>query len=192
MAGINLAKGQKIVIGQTNVTIGLGWAPNPGTNQAFDLDCSVFLLDSNKMIPDENHFIFYNNPESPDGAVLHSGDDKTGANSAGGDDEQIKIDVSKLNNNIQELLFVITINEAQARNQNFGMVRNSYIRIVDNTTGQDIAKYELDEDFSIETAIEFGRLYKKDGEWKFDASGIGYKEDLSYFVQRYYAGPVQK
>ena len=190
--GINLSKGQKIVIGQTNVTIGLGWTPNAGTNGAFDLDCSVFLLDTNKMIPTEDHFVFYNNTKSPDGAVQHSGDDTTGANSAGGDDEQIKIDVSKLDATIQELLFVVSINEAQARSQNFGMVRGSYIRIVDNVTGLEIAKYELDEDFSIETSIEFGRLYKRDNEWKFDASGIGYKEDLSFFVQKYYAGPVQK
>jgi len=190
--GINLSKGQKIAIGQTNLTIGLGWTPNVGTNSAFDLDCSVFLLDANKMIPTENHFIYYNNLKSPDNAVQHSGDDKTGANSAGGDDEQIKIDVNILDENIQELLFVVTINDAQARSQNFGMVRGSYIRIVDTITGVEVAKYELDEDFSIETSIEFGRLYKRDGVWKFDASGVGYKEDLAFFVQKYYAGLVQK
>lgn len=190
--GINLSKGQKIAIGQTNLTIGLGWTPNAGTTAAFDLDASVFLLDTNKMIPTENHFIFYNNPNSPDGAVKHSGDDRTGANSAGGDDEQIKINVSALDPAIQELLFVVTINDAPARSQNFGMVRGSYIRIVDNDTNEEVAKFELDEDFSIETAIEFGRLYKRDDVWKFDASGIGYKEDLAFFVQKYYAGPVQK
>jgi tellurium resistance protein TerD len=192
MSGINLSKGQKIEITQKNFTIGLGWTPNQGTNAAFDLDCSLFLLDSNKMIPTENHFVFYNNQTSPDGAVKHSGDDRTGANSAGGDDEQIKIDVNALDANIQEMLFVVSINEAQARGQNFGMVRGSYIRIVDNETGAEVAKYELDEDFSIETSIEFGRLYRRDGGWKFDASGIGYKEDLAFFVQKYYAGPVQK
>lgn len=190
---INLSKGQKIVLGNSNVTIGLGWKPNAGnTSQAFDLDCSVFLLDANKMIPTENHFVFYNNQNSPDGAVKHSGDDRTGANSAGGDDEQIRIDCSKLDPAIQELLFVVTIADAESRSQNFGQVRESYIRILDNDTNAEIAKYELDEEFSIETAIEFGRLYKKDGAWKFDASGVGYKNDLAYFVQKYYAGPVMK
>lgn len=189
---INLSKGQKIVVGQTNLTVGLGWNPNTGTTAAFDLDASVFLLDANKMIPTENHFIFYNNKKSPDNAVQHSGDDTTGSNSAGGDDEQIKVDVNILDESIQELLFVVTINEAQARSQNFGMVRGAYIRIVDNATGVEVAKYELDEDFSIETSIEFGRLYKREGVWKFDASGIGYKEDLAFFVQKYFAGPVQK
>lgn len=187
---INLSKGQKIAVGQTNLTVGLGWTPNAGTNGAFDLDCSVFMLDANKMIPSENNFVFYNNTKSPDGAVEHSGDNKTGAGE--GDDEKVMIDCTKLDPAIQEMLFVVTINEAAARGQNFGMVRNSYIRIVDNTTGAEIAKYELDEDFSIETSIEFGRLYKKDGAWKFDASGVGYREELAFFVQKYYAGPVHK
>ncbi len=112
---INLSKGQKIEIQPKKFTIGLGWTPNAGTTQAFDLDCSVFLLDANKMIPTEGHFVFYNNTKSPDNAVQHSGDDTTGANSAGGDDEQIKIDVNALDQNIQEMLFVVSINDAQSR-----------------------------------------------------------------------------
>lgn len=193
---IKLNKGQKIVIEQTDFTIGLGWKPADGSNKPCDLDCSVFLLDGNKMIPTENHFVFYNNPKSPDNAVKHSGDDRTGAGSENGDDEQITINTALIDPSIQELLFVVSIDEAVARNQNFGQVRNSYIRIVDNKNSDpatnEIAKYELDESFSVETSIEFGRLYKKNGVWKFDASGIGYKEDLGYFVQKFYAGPVEK
>lgn len=188
----NLSKGQKIAITQTDITIGLGWILNTGASATLDLDCSIFLLDANKMIPTEQHFVFYGNLKSPDNAVQHSDDNKTDANTNDGDNEQIKVNIATLSANIKELLFVVTINEAQARSQNFGMIRDAYIRIVDNITGLEIAKYKRDEDFSIETAIEFGRLYEREGVWKFDASGVGYKEDLAFFVQKYYAGPVQK
>lgn len=190
---INLSKGQKIAIGQTNLSIGLGWTPNQSTTgKQFDLDCSVFLLDGNKFIPSDKDFVFYNNLKSPDGAVEHSGDCRSGNKSDAGDDETIKIDVAKLNPEIKELVFVVSIDDAAVRAQTFGQIRNSYIRIVDNDTGAEIAKYELDEDFSIETSIEFGRLYLKDGKWKFDPTGIGYKEDLSFFVSKYYSGMVNK
>lgn len=189
---INLQKGQKINIGQTKFTIGLGWTPNQGTGQTCDLDCSVFMLNDAKRLPSEQHFIFYNNKKSPDGAVNHSGDDRTGANSSGGDDEQIIIDTTKISSDVKELLFVVTIHDAVAKQQNFGQVRDSYIRIINTDTNEVIAKFDLNEDYSIETSIEFGRVYEKDGEWKFDASGIGYREDLSYFVNRYYSGEVVK
>lgn len=188
--GINLTKGQKINIGHTNVTIGLGWTPNEGTGQSFDLDCSVFMLNEQGVIPNESNFIFFNNLVSPDGAVKHTGDDRTGSNSAGGDDEQILIDINKMSNDIKELLFIATIHDAIQKGQNFGQVKNAYIRIVNNTDGQEIAKFDLGEDFSIETSVEFGRIYQKNGEWKFDASGIGYREDLSFFVSKYYSGAV--
>ena len=189
---INLQKGQKIDIGLTKMSIGLGWTPNEGTGTAFDLDASAFMINSNRLIPSESFFIFYGNTDSPDGALHHSGDDPTGGNSSEGDDETIQVDLSKIENSIYEILFVATIHEAIQRKQNFGQVRDSYIRIVDDSTGLEVAKYELGEDFSIETAVEFGRLYKKDGKWKFEASGIGYKEDLSFFLSKYYTGQIIK
>lgn len=187
---INLQKGQKIDIGLSKMTIGLGWDPNEGTGHDFDLDASAFMIDGNRLIPAENFFVFYGNTDSPDGALRHTGDDPTGGNSADGDDESIEVDLSKVDARINEILFVVTIHEAIQRKQNYGQVRNSYIRIVDDSNGQEIAKYELGEDFSIETAVEFGRLYKHNGKWKFEASGIGYKEDLAFFLSKYYKGQI--
>jgi tellurium resistance protein TerD len=189
---INLQKGQKINIGLTKMSVGLGWNPNEGTGNDFDLDASAFMIDANRQIPTEPFFVFYGNQDSPDKALHHTGDDPTGGNSAEGDDETIQVDLSKVDSKIQEILFVVTIHEAISRKQNYGQVRNSYIRIVDDSNGQEIAKYELGEDFSIETAVEFGRLYRKDGKWKFEASGIGYKEDLSFFLAKYYKGQIIK
>jgi tellurium resistance protein TerD len=189
---INLQKGQKIDIGLSNISVGLGWNPNEGTGGAFDLDASAFMIDANRLIPLEGYFVFYGNTTSPDEALHHSGDDPTGGNSAGGDDETIKIDLSKVNAEIKEILFVVTIHEATSRRQNFGQVRDSYIRIVNDANGEEIAKYELGEDFSIETGVEFGRLYIRDGKWRFEASGIGYKEDLAYFLSKYYKGQIIK
>lgn len=187
---INLQKGQKIEIGLRQMTIGLGWDPREGTGAAFDLDASAFMIDVNRLIPSEPFFIYYGNTGSPDGALQHSGDDPTGGNSATGDDESIQVDLEKIDQRIQEILFVVTIHLAQDHKQNFGQVRNAYIRVVDNATGTEVAKYELGEDFSIETAVEFGRLYKRNNQWKFEASGIGYKEDLAFFLSKYYKGEI--
>lgn len=189
---INLQKGQKIDIGLTQLSVGLGWNPNEGTGYDFDLDASAFMIDGNRFIPDDSFFVFYGNTDSPDKALHHTGDDPTGGNSADGDDETIIVDLTQVDNKIVEILFVVTIHDAQTRKQNFGQVRNSYIRIVDNSNGEEVAKYELGEDFSIETGVEFGRLYKKDNKWKFEASGIGYKEDLAFFVSKYYKGDIIK
>jgi tellurium resistance protein TerD len=189
---INLQKGQKIDIGPTKMSVGLGWTPHEGTGFDFDLDASAFMIDGNRQIPAEEFFIFYGNTDSPDKALHHTGDDPTGGNSAEGDDETIVVDLTRLDGRIQEILFVVTIYDSANRRQNFGQVRNSYIRIVEESTGQEVAKYELGEDFSIETAVEFGRLYKRDGKWKFEASGIGYKEDLSFFLAKYYKGQIIK
>ncbi|TDX00610.1 TerD family protein [Dinghuibacter silviterrae] len=189
---INLQKGQKIDIGLNNMSVGLGWTPNEGTGFAFDLDASAFMLDQSRLIPEEKYFIFYGNTDSPDTALHHSGDDPTGGNSDGGDDETIVVDLAKVDPRVQEILFVVTIYDSGPRRQNFGQVRDSYIRIVDNSTGLEVAKYELGEDFSIETAVEFGRLYRRDGKWKFEASGIGYKEDLAFFLSKYYKGQIIK
>lgn len=189
---INLQKGQKIDIGLTKMSVGLGWNPNEGTGNDFDLDASAFMLTAKKLIPADEYFVFYGNTDSPDKALHHTGDDPTGGNSADGDDETIQVNLSVVNPDIEEILFVVTIHESEQRKQNFGQVRNSYIRIVDDNTNTEIAKYELGEDFSIETAVEFGRLYKRNGAWKFEASGIGYKEDLSFFVSKYFTGDIIK
>lgn len=189
--GINLAKGEKTVIGAKKFTVGLGWDASSGTGSALDLDVSVFMLNTNKVIPNESNFIFYNQLKSACGSVIHSGDCRNGETSTAGDDETITINLNTMSSDIVELMFVVTIDEAQARRQNFGMVRNSYIRIVDEFNTE-LAKYELDEDFSIETGIIFGRLYNKNNEWKFDASPVGYQEDLGYFVEQYYTGSVAK
>jgi tellurium resistance protein TerD len=189
---INLQKGQKIDIGLNNISVGLGWNPNEGTGAQFDLDASAIMIDEGRVIPNEGFFIFYGNTDSPEGALHHTGDDPTGGNSDGGDDESITVDLSKVDPRIREILFVVTIHDAGTRRQNFGQVRDSYIRLVDNGTGTEVAKYELGEDFSIETGIEFGRLYLRDGKWKFEASGIGYKEDLAFFLSKYYKGEIIK
>lgn len=185
---INLQKGQKIDIGLSKMSVGLGWKPNEGTGHDFDLDASAFMIDGSGKIPMPNYVVCYGNFDSPDAALHHTGDDPTGGNSEEGDDETIEIDLSKVNSNVQQILFVVTIHDFLERKQNFGQVRSSYVRIVDNSTGEEVAKYELDEDFSIETAVEFGRLYKKDGKWKFEASGIGYRESLDYFTIKYCKG----
>ena len=189
---ISLVKGQKIDIGLSKISVGLGWNPNEGTGHDFDLDASAFMINTNRIIPADDYFVFYGNTDSPDGALHHTGDDPTGGNSADGDDETIEVDLSKINDDIQEILFVVTIHDAAARKQNYGQVRNSYIRIVDDSSNQEIAKYELGEDFSIETGVEFGRLYKRDNKWKFEASGIGYKEDLAFFLAKYFQGQIIK
>jgi tellurium resistance protein TerD len=189
---INLQKGQKIDIGLSKLSVGLGWIPNEGTGYDFDLDASAFMIDANRLIPSEEYFVFYGNTNSPDNALKHTGDDPTGGNSAAGDDETIEVDLNKVNPDITEILFVVTIHDAIQRKQNFGQVKDSYIRIVDNDSGVEVAKYELGEDFSIETAVEFGRLYLRNGKWKFEASGIGYKEDLAFFLSKYYKGQIIK
>lgn len=189
---INLQKGQRIDIGLTKMTIGLGWDPNEGTGYDFDLDASAIMIDHQRKLVSEDYFVFYNNLSSPDGALTHTGDDPSGKNSDGDDDEAIMIDLEKVDQRVEEILFVVTIEDFERRRQNFGQVRNSYIRIVDQNNNQEIAKYELDEDFSIETGIEFGRLYKKAGSWRFEASGIGYRADLGFFLEKYYKGEIIK
>lgn len=181
---INLTKGQRIEVGLSEVGVGLGWDPNQGTGHDFDLDASAFMLGESKRIPKDDFFVFYNNPKSPDGAVESSGDDQTGG-SSDGDDETLTLNLSKVDPQIQEIVFTVTIHDAENRKQNFGQVRNSFIRIYNAKTNEELAKYELEEDFSVETAVEFGRLYKRNGEWKFEAMGIGYKGGLQYFVDKY-------
>jgi tellurium resistance protein TerD len=189
---INLQKGERISIGLNKVIVGLGWDPNESTGFGFDLDASAFMIDADRKIIGEEYFVFYGNLVSPDGALEHTGDDPDGTSSDGDDDEAIIINLANVNERVAEIIFIVTIDAADDRKQNFGQVRNSYIRIIDEGSNEEIAKYELDEDFSIETGVEFGRLYKRGGAWKFEASGIGYKEDLAFFLSKYYEGQIIK
>jgi tellurium resistance protein TerD len=181
---INLQKGQRENIGAPKFTIGLGWDTNrSSTGSAFDLDTSVFVLGENKRLLADEYFVFYNNLKSPDGAIEHTGDNQTGEGD--GDKEQIKIDLSKIDSKATEICVVVTIHEATNRRQNFGQVRNSFIRIFDTATNADLLNYELEEDFSIETAVEFGRIYKRDNAWKFEAVGAGMKGGLQDYLNKY-------
>ncbi len=190
--GINLSKGERINLSKEapslkKVGVGLGWDTNStDTGVDFDLDASVFMLGANGKIPSEKSFIFYNNLTSPDGAVKHTGDNLTGEGD--GDDETLLVELAKVDSAINELVFVVTIHEAEKRKQNFGQVRNAFIRLYDQDTNKEVAKYELDEDFSKETAIEFGKLYRKDGQWRFQAVGQGYNSGLQGFVDKYFQG----
>lgn len=181
---INLEKGQRVNVNLPKFVVGLGWDANSSaTGQDFDLDASVFVLGENKKVLADEYFVFYNNLKSPDGAVEHTGDNLTGAGD--GDDESIKIDLSRINSKANEICFVVTIHEAENRRQNFGQVRNSFVRVYNPDTNEEILRYELEEDFSIETAVEFGRLYKRNGEWKFEAVGVGQKGGLADYLNKY-------
>ncbi|MEK3911014.1 TerD family protein [Paenibacillus sp. FSL H7-0331] len=184
---ISLTKGQKIDLtktnpGMTKVFIGLGWDTNKydgGT--AFDLDASVFTLNASGKAGSEKDFIFYNNPKNENGSVVHTGDNKTGEGD--GDDEQIKVDLAAVPANVEKISICITIHEAQERNQNFGQVSNAYARIVNEESNEELIRYDLGEDFSVETAIVVAELYRNNGEWKFSAIGSGYKDGLNGLVR---------
>ena len=181
---INLEKGQRVNVELQKFTIGLGWDTNSSsTGVDFDLDASAFILGENKKLLSDEHFVFYNNLKSPDGAVEHTGDNLTGEGE--GDDESIRINLSKISPNAYEVCIVVTIHKADERKQNFGQVHNSFIRIYNTDTNEEIMKYELEEDFSIETAVEFGRLYRRNGQWKFEAIGVGMKGGLQDYVNKY-------
>ena len=180
---INLTKGQRINIGLQKIGVGLGWDPNEASGQEYDLDASAFLLGTNGKLPTDEHFVFYGNKFSPDGAVEGAEDNLDGGGD--GDDETIKVDLSKVSQQVQEIVFTVSIHEYDVRRQNFGQVRNSFIRIYDEVTNEEIAKYELDEDFSTESAVEFGRLYRRDGAWKFEAIGKGYQGGLQSLVNKF-------
>ncbi len=186
---VSLKKGQKVSLSKDNpglnkVTVGLGWDVNQfDTGGSFDLDASAFLLTDSGKISSQEDFVFYGNQNHPSGGVVHLGDNTTGEGE--GDDEQIKIELSKIPGNISKVAFAATIYEADERNQNFGQVNNAFIRIVDEATGQEIMRYDLGEDFSIETAVIFGELYKHGAEWKFNAIGSGYQGGLAALCANY-------
>lgn len=190
---LNLVKGQRVDIGLQKLAVGLGWDPNPNaSSHDYDLDASAFMLAANNRVPNEAFFVFYGselkneegNSVSPDGAVFSSGDDRTGGNSDG-DDETLMVDLGRLDPRIEQIVFTVTIYESDVRRQNFGQVRNSFIRIYNALNDEELCKYELAEDFSIETAIEFGRLYKRNGAWKFEALGAATTGGLDTFVKKY-------
>jgi len=186
---VNLRKGGRVslskeVPGLKKIKIGLGWDANPtDTGSQFDLDASLFMLGSDGRVVSDDHFIFYNNSTSPCRGVEHMGDNRTGLGD--GDDETIEIDLDRVDRDVQSIIFTVTIDEASSRNQNFGQVNNALIRIINQDTNREITRYELDEDYSIETAINFGELYRKNGNWNFKAVGSGYNAGLEGFCRQY-------
>ena len=185
---IELTKGERFNLSQevpnfNKLAIALGWQVSQ-TAQNCDIDASVFMLGADGRIPDEKYFVFYNNLTSPDGAVRHSGDSRNGQ--IEGDDETVYVDLSKINSAIQEIVFVVTLHEVQEKNQSFSQVTNAFIRLYNSETESELVRYNLNQIFSEETALEFGRLYQKNGEWRFQAVGQGYNAGLQSFVDKYY------
>lgn len=179
---ISLSKGEKISLtkeapGLNNILVGLGWDTNRyDGGYDFDLDASVFLLGENKKVTADSDLIFFNNKKHSSGSVEHMGDNRTGEGD--GDDEVIKIDLSKVPSNIHRISFTVTIYDALTRKQNFGQVENSYIRIINPDSNEEIVRYDLGEDFSIENAVVVGELYRHNNEWKFNAIGSGFENNL--------------
>jgi tellurium resistance protein TerD len=189
---IQLSKGENINLSKTSphlkkVRVGLGWSAKvTDGGYDFDLDASAFVLrevDGRQQLLNENYFIFYNNLSSPEGAVIHMGDNRTG--NGEGDDEQIVTDLDKMPVITNEVSFVVTIDQADVRKQNFGQVKDAYIHLVNDETGEELARYDLTEDFGSETALQFGSLYMKGGDWKFKAVGAGYHKGLAAFIEEY-------
>lgn len=186
---INLSKGQKVDLtkgnpGLKNIMVGLGWDVNAFDGGSdFDLDAAAFMAGADGKCPTEKEFIFYGNLSHESGAVNHMGDNLTGEGE--GDDEQIQIDLSKIPANIEKVAFTVTIYDADKRRQNFGQVSNAFIRIVDETTNTELIRYDLGEDFSIETAVVVGELYRHNGEWKFNAIGSGFQGGLAALCGHY-------
>ena len=180
---VNLQKGQRADLTRSNagldkLVVGLGWDTNKYTGgEAFDLDTAAFLLGENGKVLKDTDFIFYNDLRHESGAVEHQGDNLTGEGE--GDDEQIKVDLSKMPIVYHRIAFTVTINDAEARQQNFGQVSNAFIRIVNEANGQELLRFDLGEDFSVETAVVFAELYRHGGEWKFNAVGSGLKGGLA-------------
>ncbi|THF84529.1 TerD family protein [Cohnella fermenti] len=180
---VNLSKGQKVDLTKTNpglskVVVGLGWDVNKyDGGSEFDLDASAFCLRDTGKAGSEADFIFYNNKTNANGAIELSGDNRSGEGA--GDDETIKINLGAVPAEVQKISFCITIHDAEERRQNFGQVANAYVRIVNPDNGQELIRYDLGEDFSVETAVVAGELYKHGGEWKFNAVGSGYREGLA-------------
>ena len=186
---IVLKKGQKVDLtkgnpGLNNIKAGLGWDVNKYDGQSeFDLDVSVFMCDATDKVASDGDFIFYNNPKHSSESVTYCGDNRTGEGE--GDDEEVKMDLSKIPANIEKIAFAVTIHEAATRNQNFGQVSNSYIRILNEENGEELIRYDLGEDYSIETAVVVGELYRQGSDWKFQAIGSGFEGGLEALCLNY-------
>jgi tellurium resistance protein TerD len=179
--GVSLGKGGNVSLskqapGLSAVVVGLGWDVRTTTGADYDLDASALLCDASGRVVSDQHFVFYNNLKSPDGSVEHTGDNLTGEGE--GDDESIKVNLAAVPGEVAKIVFPVSIHEADVRGQSFGQVRNAFIRVVNQANGQEIARYDLSEDASTETAMVFGELYRHGGEWKFRAVGQGYASGL--------------
>jgi tellurium resistance protein TerD len=185
---VSLSKGgnvslTKIAPGLTAVSVGLGWDLRTTTGVDFDLDASALLCGANGKVIDDSHFVFFNNLTSPDGSVEHTGDNLTGEGE--GDDEVIHVNLAGASDQVQKVVFPVSIYEGGARGQSFGQVSNAFIRVVDRSNGTELARYDLTEDASTETAMIFGELYRNNGEWKFRAVGQGYASGLAGIAKDY-------
>ena len=186
---VSLTKGQKVDLtkgnpGLVKIMVGLGWDTNRYDGGAdFDLDAAAFLLGANSKVASDADFVFYGNLKHASGSVEHMGDNLTGEGE--GDDEQIRVDLSKVPANVEHIAFTVTIYDYETRRQNFGQVSNAFIRIVDESSGTELIRYDLGEDFSVETALVVGELYRNNGEWKFNAIGSGFQGGLHALCQNY-------
>lgn len=180
---VNLMKGQKVDLTKTNpgltkIIVGLGWDVNKyDGGSEFDLDTAAFLLGENDKVACDEDFVFYSNTEHKSGAVIHTGDNRTGEGE--GDDEQIKVDLAAVPAEVSKIAFTATIYDADTRHQTFGQVSNAYIRVVNEATGEELVHYDLGEDFDVQTAVVVGELYRYNGEWKFRAVGNGFSGGLA-------------
>ncbi len=186
---ISLSKGQKVDLtkgnaGLDSILAGLGWDTNQyDGGQEFDLDVSVFMTGESGKVEADSNFVFYNNPKDAAESVIYGGDNRTGEGE--GDDETVNITLSKVPTNVTKISFTVTIHDAAARGQNFGQVSNAYIRIVNNSDGAELIRYDLGEDYSVETAIVVGELYRHGAEWKFAAVGAGFSGGLAALCQNF-------
>lgn len=186
---INLSKGQKVDLTKgnpslKNIMVGLGWDVNAfDSGSDFDLDAAAFMLGSNGKCPTDKEFVFYGNLKHQSNSVEHMGDNLTGEGD--GDDEQIRVNLANIPSNVEKIAFTVTIYDSESRRQNFGQVSNAFIRIVDEATGAELIRYDLGEDFSIETAVVVGELYRHNGEWKFNAIGSGFQGGLAALCGHY-------
>lgn len=185
---ISLSKGGNVSLsktapGLTNILIGLGWDARSTDGAGFDLDASAFLLTPDGKVRSDADFIFFNQKESADGSVKHLGDNTTGAGD--GDDEVVKVNLAGVPADVDKVAVSVTIHDAEARKQNFGMVSQAFVRVVNEADGAEIVRYDLSEDFSVETALVFGEVYRHSGEWKFRAVGQGFQGGLGAMAKNY-------
>jgi tellurium resistance protein TerD len=186
--GISLSKGGNVSLSKTdpglkNVIVGLGWDARPTDGADFDLDASAFMVKEDGKVRSDNDFIFYNQTKSTCGSVEHTGDNRTGAGD--GDDEAVIVLLDKVPADIQRVVFCVTIHDAEMRKQNFGQVNHAFVRVVNKDSSNEVARYDLSEDASIETAMVFGEIYRHSGEWKFKAVGQGYAGGLAALARQY-------